>query len=267
MALNQRRAAPSASFAATARKVARSAAGSAAPRDRRRARVRITAPCRPSEARLATAESAPGRVDVTFVLAKPFVFLCPGRTSAGPKNESDRPAALLSTDQFERLVYRYRDRVYGFAMHYLGRPEDAADAVQDVMIRLWTHRETVDADRALGWLLRVTRNVCIDGIRRRRSERKYRTDDPDLVDDFADETPAADDEVDRGLFEARLQSAIATLGEPHRSIVIFREIQGLRYGEISEILGLPLNTVKVYLHRARRSLRHALNPVVDRETA
>ena len=54
------------------------------------------------------------------------------------------------------------------------------------------------------------------------------------------------------------ESELQELGEPYRSILILREIEGLRYREISEILDLPLNTVRVYIHRGRRQLREQL---------
>jgi len=55
-----------------------------------------------------------------------------------------------------------------------------------------------------------------------------------------------------------LKRALDTMGEPHKSIVVLREVQDYKYEEISELLNLPLNTVKVYLHRARKMLRIAL---------
>ncbi|MEM8488440.1 MAG: sigma factor-like helix-turn-helix DNA-binding protein, partial [Bacteroidota bacterium] len=64
---------------------------------------------------------------------------------------------------------------------------------------------------------------------------------------------------------SHLLKAVETLAEPYRSIVILREIQELRYQEICEALDLPLSTVKVYLHRARKTLRTQLQEVLQRE--
>ena len=61
----------------------------------------------------------------------------------------------------------------------------------------------------------------------------------------------------------RIHDALADLQEPYRSIVIFREIQDMKYDEISESLELPLNTVKSYLHRGRRMLREKLSEALD----
>ena len=155
--------------------------------------------------------------------------------------------------------------MFGFAVFFLGDREEAKDAAQDVMIRLWTHRHRIDPERAPGWLMTVTRNICIDHQRRRRTDRRYVAVDSDRAEMHPSDHIAADAEVDRQMFRQRLTEAITTLREPQRSIVIMREIQELKYEEISQVLGLPLNTVKVYLHRARRTLRRHLTPVIERE--
>ncbi|MBT4051701.1 MAG: sigma-70 family RNA polymerase sigma factor, partial [Bacteroidetes Order II. Incertae sedis bacterium] len=62
-------------------------------------------------------------------------------------------------------------------------------------------------------------------------------------------------------------AALDTLGEPHKSIVILREVQEYKYEEISEVLSLPLNTVKVYLHRSRKALRQELTEVMRHDYA
>jgi RNA polymerase sigma-70 factor (ECF subfamily) len=72
------------------------------------------------------------------------------------------------------------------------------------------------------------------------------------------------DELAEGAdFQSTLQTAIANLPEPHRSIVVYREVHEFKYDEIADILKLPLNTVKVYLHRARRMLRDELRNRLD----
>ena len=63
---------------------------------------------------------------------------------------------------------------------------------------------------------------------------------------------------------SQIQAAFAALKEPYRSIVIHREIQGMKYDQISDVLQLPLNTVKSYLHRARRMLREQLKEAISR---
>ena len=74
-------------------------------------------------------------------------------------------------------------------------------------------------------------------------------------------------QVETADFSDVLQQALEELTEPYRSIVILREVQQLKYEEISEALELPLNTIKVYLHRGRRKLRIALQEYRNDESA
>lgn len=164
--------------------------------------------------------------------------------------------------RFDTLVKQHRNRVYGFALHYLGDADDAADVTQEVFIRMWHNRATIDEERLIGWLLRVTRNVCVDAYRKKNAYRTRVDTNSDIVMDQADTGPRPDSITSGSLFADRLLKALDTLGEPHRSIVVLREIEEYKYEEISEVLDLPLNTVKVYLHRARKALRKELSEEV-----
>lgn len=81
----------------------------------------------------------------------------------------------------------------------------------------------------------------------------------------ADRAPLPDVQANSAIFQDHLRRALDTLEEPHKSIVMLREIQEYKYEEISEALDLPLNTVKVYLHRARKALRKELKEVMRNE--
>ncbi len=169
--------------------------------------------------------------------------------------------------RFKTLVEQHKDRIYTFAYYFLGNSADAEDVTQDVLIRLWQHHEALEPERLGGWLMRVTRNACIDTYRRQQTYKDTVHVDTDglAYQQAATLYEAPDATVEAGEFQAHLQAALADLKEPHRSIVILREVQDLKYEQISERLDLPLNTVKVYLHRGRRALRKALRTRVDYE--
>lgn len=169
-----------------------------------------------------------------------------------------RSASSLTLIRFDNLVKTYRHRVYGFAFHYLGDEEEAADVTQDVFIRMWQNRNQIDVERALAWLLRVTRNTCVDAIRKRNAYRRRVDTNSEMIHECADRKPLPDMHASASLFREKLQQALANLEEPYKSIIILREIEQYKYEEISQTLGLPLNTVKVYLHRARKALRKEL---------
>ena len=167
--------------------------------------------------------------------------------------------------QFERKVYLYQDRVYGFAYYFLNDRDEAQDVTQEVLIRLWKHCRDVDEERLLGWLLRVTRNACIDALRKRKSFRGMMTVSTDEVLFAKSSDLSPEDSTTVADTRNKLIAAVDRLPDPYRSIVILREIQDLKYEEISGAMDMPLNTVKVYLHRGRKMLREQLREVMDRE--
>ena len=160
-------------------------------------------------------------------------------------------------------MLRHRDRVYGFACQMLRDPDEAADVTQEVFIRLWNARESIDGKRIEAWLMYVTRNACIDVLRHRKTVRGVISHDLDAVDAAVAPDHQPDTVLEGEDFQRRLEQALNELSEPHRSIVVLRELHDMSYAEICAVLDLPMNTVKVYLHRARRSLRHRLAEAVD----
>jgi len=163
----------------------------------------------------------------------------------------------------EEVVARYQRRVFTFARYFLGQKEEAEDVTQEVLIRLWRNADGLDPERIGAWLARVTRNACYDRLRRQRSAATVFI--PETDPERAEETPsAAPDPAARAEvadFQRRLLSALGRLEEPYRSVLILREVQDLKYQEISDALDLPLNTVRVYIHRGRQRLRDALREV------
>lgn len=168
---------------------------------------------------------------------------------------------------YERAVMRYRHRVYGYAYHMLGDAEEAADVAQDVFVRLWERRGDIEDGRLLPWLMFVTRNACIDALRHRKTVRSVVTRSGEMVEQVAADGDLPDAATERSELRRQIERALNRLTEPYKSIVILREIQELSYADICRVLDLPLTTVKVYLHRGRRTLRSAISEVTERETA
>jgi len=161
---------------------------------------------------------------------------------------------------FEEMVAEQQRKVYSFAHYFLGNPQEAEDVTQEVLLKLWRNWQRVRQESVRPWLLRVTRNACYDRLRQRRSSsRVFLPDtDPEVLETTPGSGSDPEDLAQRADFRRHLLAALEILAEPYRSILILREIQGLRYREISEILDLPLNTVRVYIHRGRRQLREEL---------
>lgn len=163
----------------------------------------------------------------------------------------------MSIETYKDWVADYRDRVYNFAYYTLRHAEDAEDVTQEVLIRMWHHHRRLDEPTVLAWLLKVTRNACYDTLRRHRARRARFDEGIDLQasDTYADEAPGPQEHAEADDFQRRLQRALAELPESYRTVVVLREIEGLKYDEIAEITGRPINSVKVYLHRGRKMLR------------
>lgn len=152
---------------------------------------------------------------------------------------------------YQEAIARYRQRVFSFAYYSLRTREDAEDITQDVFIRLWQHWQKVDQQRLGAWLMRVAHNAVIDHVRRHKPDKKR----VDLVAGVENAIAVEDTEIESQQFQELLESAISQLSDPYRSIVIMRDVQGLSYQEIEQVLNLGQSQVKVYLHRGRRKLR------------
>lgn len=160
----------------------------------------------------------------------------------------------------DALVRLHADLVYRVALRVTGTADDAADATQEALVKLWRHGADVPAERQRAWAARVGRNAALDLLRRRRVRPQPLAADVELDPACSAALPDADAEA--GDLRAGLETALAGLGEPFRSLVVLRDVEGLAYDEIAEALSLPLTTVKVYLHRARARLRVALQTSV-----
>ena len=167
--------------------------------------------------------------------------------------------------RFTELVGTYQDRIYRLARYSVGNREEAEDITQEVLIRLWRNLERIEPAGVWPWLIRVTRNASIDAMRRRGTYRALVDEDPE--DSLAGRTASAragpDAETETVDFRAHLEAALREVAEPYRTIVVLREIEQLRYEEIAAAVEMPLNRVKVYLHRGRRMLRSKLQEFAE----
>ena len=166
--------------------------------------------------------------------------------------EGDRKA-------FEALVALHSRRVYNLALGYTGRHHDAEEIAQTVFVKVWKALPQFRGASAFStWLYRLTLNACTDHYRRERKRRgDLSLDDPDLSP-IRDAAPSPEEIVIQWEEEAILRKALAELPEQHRVILILREMDGLDYQEIAQVLEIQVGTVKSRLARARRALREKL---------
>lgn len=165
--------------------------------------------------------------------------------------------------EFQVLSQRHCDEIYRYALGLLGNRTDAEDASQEALLRLWNHLPRLNLYSIRAWLFKTTRNYCLDQIRRRSHAACPNCTGADLEemleewpDDLAvDPSFAADSSFQ--LEQAR--QALQKLPETLRSVFVLYEVNGLRYREIASTLGMPVNTVKVNLLRARQKLSRLIH--------
>ncbi|NOZ60313.1 MAG: sigma-70 family RNA polymerase sigma factor [Calditrichaeota bacterium] len=169
--------------------------------------------------------------------------------------------------KFEKYVSQYKDLVYTQAYYFTGNSADAQDIAQEALVKLWRHFGNLSKKSVKSWLTKVTRNLCIDYSRKRREMVMDQISQHAEGEHFQSQNPAEpsrpDDELELADLQSHLKSAIGKLPEKIRETIILREIQGFSYEEIADALNIPLNSVKVYLHRGRKLLAKFLKPIYE----
>ncbi len=167
-------------------------------------------------------------------------------------------------DAFEPLVLENQTRVYNLALRILGNETDAWDAAQDAFLKAYTALKDFRGDSRFSvWLYRLTNNVCLDILRRRR-RRPEMSLSAGEEDGEPEEFQIPDlrydpqEELERKEMCRAVSAALDGLPEEYRRILTLREIGGLSYEELAETLALETGTVKSRLNRARKKLCQAL---------
>lgn len=165
-----------------------------------------------------------------------------------------------NADEYEKLVLEYQKNVYNLALRMTGDPEDAADMAQEAFIKAYSSLSGYRGDSKFSvWLYRIVSNVCLDFLRakkRRQTVSLSVTDDDgeDTKLDIADESKSPERIFERAMTRDAVRRGLAALTPEYRQILILRELQGMSYEEIAEVLGLESGTVKSRIFRARKKL-------------
>ncbi len=158
---------------------------------------------------------------------------------------------------WEEVARVYGRKIYNFAYRLTGNPADAADLVQEVLLRVRRGLASYQPGSFEGWLWRITRNAFLDDVRRK--QRRPTAPLPEDLDRWdRSSTPAADIEYDRLAIGDDIQKALLELPIEFREAVVLCDIIGLSYDEISAATAVPIGTVRSRIHRGRRQLRDKL---------
>ena len=159
----------------------------------------------------------------------------------------DRDALITLLREIETHIYRT-------AYYILNNEQDAKDASQEALIRIYTKIQSYEEKAQFKtWVQRIVTNICIDKFR--RTKPSVSIDEHEM--DFSSNHDL-EEEVLSAYVAQDIRDAIDKLPEHHRSVVVLRYLQDCSYNEIADVLDLPLNTVKSYLFRARQQLQGLL---------
>lgn len=176
--------------------------------------------------------------------------------------------ASADRQQFEQMVEEHLNGLFGAALRMTRNRTNAEDLLQETFLRAWRSFHTFrPGTNARAWLYRILMNAYIDNYR--KATREPEVVDQDDVDEFylyskvqeSDQYRRAGNPEEaflQTLMDADVKSALESLPETFRAVVMLADIDGFSYKEIAEILSIPIGTVMSRLHRGRKQLQVAL---------
>lgn len=166
---------------------------------------------------------------------------------------------------FDELVLRHQDRIMNLCVRMVGDYEDARDLCQETFVKAFSAlADFEERSQFSTWIYRIAINLCLSY---RRSERRSierpmphpKKDESRPEHQVPDLSMEPQNAVLGREAQEVVQRAIQGLDDEYRSVVVLREIQGLSYEEIADVLSVPIGTVRSRLHRARDALKEALS--------
>lgn len=173
-------------------------------------------------------------------------------------------------EAFAVLVARYQRRAYAVALGMVHNHDDALDVVQDAFVKAHRNIGGFHGNASFyTWLYRIVVNLCIDRARTRKRRPQVEFDETyereqaagvgvDVMPHLADSDPMRN--LSRRELGLQIDKALATLSENHRSILLLREVDGLSYEELAEVLQISRGTVMSRLFHARKNMQKELRP-------
>jgi RNA polymerase sigma-70 factor (ECF subfamily) len=188
---------------------------------------------------------------------------------AEPLSDTIRRAQAGDQTAIAELVAEQQRYVYSIAMTIMKDPTEAADLSQDALIRFMRAIGSYRGDTKLStWLYRLVVNLGIDRLRRRGAP-PLRLDDDGNDIDVASEQPADDvaGSVERTEEALTVRAALARLADAQRLALTLHYFDDLRYEDIAEVMGVPVNTVKSHIRRGKERLAVLLRPALQQQPA
>lgn len=162
----------------------------------------------------------------------------------------------MKSSEFKLLVMPYSSRLYRMAFRLMSSREEAEDIVQEVYVKLWGMRNQLNSYNSIEALaVRITRNLCLDNLRRRKVNQNAMKAEQ-MKEEMHSVSPA--EQLEKKEEAEMIHTLIAALPEPQRSLVHLRHLEGKEYEEISEMVNMNVNAIRVSISRARKQMREML---------
>jgi RNA polymerase sigma-70 factor (ECF subfamily) len=173
------------------------------------------------------------------------------------------------TEAFGQLVVRYQDRLYHTLVSVTGSAEDARDVAQDAFVQAFHKLSTFRGQSAFySWLFRIAMNAAISRKRKNRRptvsiEAAKENAGVEPIDGHPETSPSHAIELTEQ--QVMVRTALAELPEDYRTVLVLKEMEGLKYEQIAEIVGCPIGTVRSRIHRGRTELKEKLRLLLKQE--
>lgn len=176
---------------------------------------------------------------------------------------SDEQLMLLfqggDENAYIELVNRYKDKLINFIFNYLGDLESSEDVVQETMIKLYQKKHYYkEIAKFSTWLYTIAKNLANTELRKRKQRKttllsQFSKDDKTY--ELPSNEPEPGQEIQTDIVNKIIRNAVDKLSEKFKIVIVLRDIQGLSYEDISEIINVPIGTVKSRINRARLQLQ------------
>lgn len=185
------------------------------------------------------------------------------------ENEKDLILQSKSGDieSFEKLIKTYQKMAYNVAYRIMGNEEDAKDMTQEALIKVYRNIKSFRMDSSFStWLYRIVMNTCKDALRKKKAvvislDKPIHTTEGEMQMEFEDDQPTPEEKLVTKETQKMVHDALQKVNEVNRVVLVLRDIKGFSYQEISDIVDVPVGTIKSRINRGRQELKKILTQV------
>ncbi len=163
----------------------------------------------------------------------------------------------MNQNEFILLISPFKDKVFRLAKRLLVSTEEAEDATQEVLVKLWNKNENLDNYNSVeAFAMTMTKNYCLDQLKSKRA-----TNLKIVHTNFTDREPSLDQQVEDVDSLSWVEKIINQLPEQQRLIIQMRDVEQYEFEEMAKILEMNENTIRVALSRARKTIRENMTQI------